>query len=702
MSIRRQPRSATQSFGVSAIPSTVCASAITRALRVIALACPLLVLPACRGGDATAPGVTVGTPTATPAGAPAAPLAITRLLAPDTLRPGAVLAIEGTGFAAAAHAQTVQLRSADGAVIPTIVEIATPTRLDVRLPSAAAFPCVATGSAQLEVSTGAASITRGVTLAVARRVALAVGESAPLLDAAAAGCTELAADAAGATYALAVLNTTANATSASSLTVRANSVGGALPSVAPMVAAVSGGHASVAAEANDHDRHLADQSRIIASAGSAVFAWRAVHGAAINMAASRVVAPLAVGTQLSRTVLYGACNAPVRITTRVAYVGTRSVILEDVSSPHAGRMDAELSALGREYDERMHPALVEHLGDPLALDATMQGDGRITMVITGAVSQVAPGVTGFVSACNFYPRRTHAESNEDALFYARAPHAGESLATWRRIMRSTVMHEAKHIASFAERLARGAAFEEPWLEEATARIAEELYARSFANGGAWRGNGGWADVVRCEVYQCDDRPLMLWKHFPVLHDYLAGVESRTPLGAADANDVTFYASGWSLVRWAADHYGAHNEAAFLRALVRGTSGATGVTALARLTGRPAEELLADWSLAQWLDDRAGFVPQRATLSFPSWNLPDIMHGLAQLDPSRYRASPLPVRDVTGDRVVTVPTLRGYSASFLESTLAPRATQLLALRGGAGASAAGALPASIRLAVVRVR
>ncbi|MCU0649917.1 MAG: hypothetical protein MUF00_18140, partial [Gemmatimonadaceae bacterium] len=61
-----------------------------------------------------------------------------------------------------------------------------------------------------------------------------------------------------------------------------------------------------------------------------------------------------------------------------------------------------------------------------------------------------------------------------------------------------------------------------------------------------------------------------------------------------------------------------------------------------------------------------------------------------------------VRDVSGDRVVTVPTLRGYSASFLETTLAPRATQLLALRGGAGANAAGALPASIRLAVVRVK
>lgn len=700
-------------------PAIGCASRPRPALRLALLACALPVWLACRGGDATAPHVTPATPATPAAGtpaAPAAPLTVARLVGPDTLRPGDILALEGSGFSVAAHDNEVVLRAADGTAIPAQVEIATPSRLDVRLPAAAAFPCLPTGPATLRLASAGRTVERPITIAVARRLALGAGESVHLLEPGAARCTELVAGAAGATYALAVLNTTPDPATATGVTLRANSVAPAAPIALARLAGDALGtpahvasapglaeptpHAAAASShpAGDprspHDAHLAEQQRILGTV-SALAAWRAVPSRDARIAAT--VAPLSVGARVTRTVIPGPCHAATRVTTRVAYVGTRLVILEDVASPLAGRMDAELAALGREYDGVMHPVLVAHMGDPLALDGVMQGDGRVTMLITGAVQQLAPGVSGFVSACNLYPRSTYPESNEDALFYARAPHAGESVAAWRRTMRSTVMHEAKHLVSFAERITRGAAFEESWLEEATARVAEELYARTFAGGGAWRANGGWADVVRCEVYQCDDRPLALWKHFPVLHDYLSGAESRTPLGAADAADVTFYASGWSLVRWATDHF-AVDEAAFLRALVRGTTGATGVTALSRLTGRPADELLADWTLAQWLDDRAGFVPTRATLTFPSWHLPDIMQGLALLDPARYRAAPVAARDVSGDRAVTVPALRGWSASYLQSTLGAGGAQLLELRGASGTS----LPAGIRLAVVRVR
>jgi hypothetical protein len=363
-------------------------------------------------------------------------------------------------------------------------------------------------------------------------------------------------------------------------------------------------------------------------------------------------------------------------------------------------MDAQLRALGQEFDQVVYPLLVAQVGDPLALDAAMQGTGRVTMLFTPYVNDSATGTTGYVTACNLYPRSTHANSNEDALFYARVPAANETSAAWLRMMRSTVVHEAKHLASFSERLVRGVAFEEPWLEEATARLAEELYARTFS-GGAWRDNAGWSGSLQCEVFQCDGRPLLMWKDFPVLHDYFAGVESLTPLGGAREGDVTFYASGWSLVRWAVDHY-AVQESAFVRDLVRGVRGATGSTstgiaALSAATGRPADELLAEWSLANLLDDRPGFTPARATLSFPGWHVPNLMAGLSVLNDARYSARPLPVRDVTGDRQVSVPPMRGFSASFLEAAVAPNSAQMLELRGATG----GAVPTAIRLAIVRV-
>jgi ABC-type Fe3+-hydroxamate transport system substrate-binding protein len=58
------------------------------------------------------------------------------------------------------------------------------------------------------------------------------------------------------------------------------------------------------------------------------------------------------------------------ITTRTVYVGTRSIIREDVAAPLAGTMDEQMRAVGREFDETMFPLLTESFGNPLALDAS--------------------------------------------------------------------------------------------------------------------------------------------------------------------------------------------------------------------------------------------------------------------------------------------------------------------------------------------
>jgi hypothetical protein len=263
-------------------------------------------------------------------------------------------------------------------------------------------------------------------------------------------------------------------------------------------------------------------------------------------------------------------------------------------------------------------------------------------------------------------------------------------------MRSTVIHEAKHLASFAERFARGTPFEESWLEESTARIAEELYSRTFDNGGAWKSNIGYASV-RCEVTRCDARPLMMWKHFSVLHQYLRGVDTLTPIGAAASGDFTYYASGWSLVRWAADHYAA-NEGEWLKELVRGGQ-LTGLSNLAARTGRPAGEMLADWALANAVDDLPGFTPKRAGLTFPSWNTTDVMGGLAASYPSLFVASPLKARAMSfGSFSLPVTRLRAFSSSYFSFEGAQGGSQLVELRGEGGTALP---PGSLRVAVVRV-
>ncbi|MEP6765335.1 MAG: hypothetical protein ABJB66_13540, partial [Gemmatimonadaceae bacterium] len=304
---------------------------------------------------------------------------------------------------------------------------------------------------------------------------------------------------------------------------------------------------------------------------------------------------------------------------------------------------------------------------------------------------------GYATACNFYPKATFAPSNEDEVFYARVASVNEDPEAWRRSMRSTVLHESKHLASFAERLSHNIPFEESWLEESTARIAEELYSRTFNGGGTWKGNSGYASSVRCEIYQCDDRPLMMWKHFSVLHEFFAGVDTLTPIGAAASGDFTFYASGWSLVRWAADHY-AINESAWLKDLVRGGA-AVGLANLAQRTGHPVEEMLADWSLANAIDDQSGVNPTREQLSFPSWNMPDMMSGLAAADPSRFGdVTPLRVRAFTfGSALLPVAKLRAFSSSYFSFEGTQTGSQVIELRGENG----GVLPATLRVAIIRV-
>jgi hypothetical protein len=309
-----------------------------------------------------------------------------------------------------------------------------------------------------------------------------------------------------------------------------------------------------------------------------------------------------------------------------------------------------------------------------------------------------------VSACNFYPRATFAGSNQDEVIYARVPTAHESVHDWRRALRSTVVHEAKHLASFAERLAHGHAFEEPWLEEATARVAEELYSRTFPGGGSWKGGAGFSGSVACELLQCDDRPLIMWKHFAGLYGYLQAADAVSPLGGPGGGTQATYSSGWALVRWAADRY-ASDEAAWLKALVRGGQG-TGLQALAQATGRDPRDLVADWSLATALDDAAaaddtqGAHMARLQAATPSWRVADMMAGLARLYPGVFVARPLRVqRQGIGDFRLPVTALPSVASRYLTLDGSASAGQRLELVAN---EAPGAGPSSLRLVVARVR
>jgi hypothetical protein len=593
----------------------------------------MMVLQACSSGDATAPDSRVGAPSA-PATAAPRQARITRL-APDTLTAGGTLVVEGEHLPAALADLRVTL---GGVALP--VRVASPTRLEATIP-ASAFPCGEVARQPLLLTLGTALVDTVVPLATATRLELAPGESASLLGPDGGRCVELAATATAARYVVAVVNTSTDVPSPAAFDLRGAGTG------------------SLAGVRSTEQQTDTRGLRLSAAVGSA--SHQAVHPGATTAAhhthvvrpgaapvwPSRTGALQAVRTQpqpgdtIAMTALLNTCSTGRPVHARVVYVGTRALILEDIRAPRPGRLDESYARLGAEYDQLVHPLLVSQIGDPLAMNARMGGDGRVTMLFTPFVNDSAPGTAAYVSACNFYPRATFAGSNQDEVIYARVATAHETPDDWRRAIRSTIVHEAKHLASFAERLARGHEFEEPWLEEATARIAEELYARTFPGGGRFKGHTGFAGSVGCELRLCDDRPLIMWKHFSQLHTYLAGTDTLSPLGPAGRSDATHYASGWSLVRWILDAHVA-DEAHTLRTLVAGGFG-RGLDALAAAAGRSREEIVLGWAVSN-ADGALG--PSGRAEGERSWNTGDMWTGLATMLPGAFRAAPLAARQLS--------------------------------------------------------
>jgi hypothetical protein len=355
----------------------------------------------------------------------------------------------------------------------------------------------------------------------------------------------------------------------------------------------------------------------------------------------------------------------------------------------------------------MHDLVLANYGDPLAADARTDADGRLYMLFTRAVDRSFRGALAFVFAGDLYPRGQCAASNQAEVFYARVPtsalrgYQGDTRDNWLRTMRPTVVHEVKHLASYAERTKRDAAvLEETWLEESTARLAEELWARDLF-GYRQRGNTGYRASIHCEVRptfaECAGRPAVMYDHFGGLAAYHRAAGGRSPLGRSEDGDNTFYGSGWSLVRWAIDQSG-ESESAFLRALTQ-ESRLSGVDNLEARTGRSFGALLADWSLAGALDDLPGFTPARAQLTFPSWNVRDVYAGLNRDFAGSYPA-PFPVtpRAVSyGAFTTDAAEVRGGAATLFELSGTPAGEQVIELRGGNGTP----LPPSLRLAIVRV-
>jgi hypothetical protein len=669
---------------------------------------------------ATVAGLASGPLTFTATARPPSPVHVDAV-SPEVLTPGVTAVLTGRAFSAIATENEVTI-----AGVEVVVVAATATELTVAVPNT--MPCVPTGPVEVKVQVGPDFGTAQHPLRTATARTLAVGEMA-VYGAAGSQCNELIGD--GGRYLMTVHNVSTICDFSTICTPTSFEFRGAAPSgasVSPQLvrgaSVAPGGLASMDAMPDPLVRDEGAHLRLLEENIRFLNQNRALLR---RSAAARTVLPAAdpqvgdeVPVKIPKVQASGFCTNFEPITARVAYVGVRSMILEDKANQLQGQIDTLWQKIGSEFDNAMWPIVLQNFGNPLVWDQQAGNVGRVVMVFSRYINDNIPGIAGFVVSCDLFPPGPTSSSNYGPYFYAYTPtDAGTAIPLegqpnntpprWRWAMRPTVIHEVKHIASFAARIANGASsFEESWLEESSARISEELYERQrygfLQSGNTGYGSefmpvGPWCGVRLSTCATNNDQPRGFVRAFEDLYlGWYSNPQARSPLGRFDSGDFSFYATGWSLLRWAIDH-SPTAESAFLTALNQSTQ--RGLENLGDRAGRTFEEMLPEWLLSMALDDRASVAVNNPSVNFPSWNIRNIFQGLnTDFSNQGFYLNPFPFSFWSvnyGAFVFQSSALQGTGA-FLELAGIQSGPQMVEIR-----SLGGGPPASnLRLAIIRLQ
>jgi hypothetical protein len=291
------------------------------------------------------------------------------------------------------------------------------------------------------------------------------------------------------------------------------------------------------------------------------------------------------------------------------------------------------------------------------------------------------------------------------VFYALVPDqaGGWTITSWRRAIRGTLIHEAKHVSSYAWRYYFNASvIEETWLEEATAQAASELWARTIYARGV-KQDLGWADGPRCDYAApggaCPDPAEGILHHFGWLYDHYAALDQKSIL---DGDDPVIYGSSWSFVRYVADVF-SPSEGELFSALNKVQNDA-GVSNVVSKTGKPFSELLGMFSLASTADNYPGGTINDPKLRLPSWNSRDLFLNMSEnLVSGGLPAFPLPwplvTRQLTyGTFNSVVDQLRGGGWVSWELSGTQSGPQAMAIRSSEG----GTAPPLIGMTILRIQ
>ncbi len=682
----------------------------------------------------------VSTTTATGAVATVAPQ-VTSVDVPSFI-PGTPAVLTGTNFNPTPASNTVTIGGR-----PATVTGGTATTLTVTV------PCAASGTQNVYVTTGG---MRGAAhphpMGTTQRT-IGVGQLLVLDTSADSYCNELTSANGAARYVAAVYSVSTSTTSNSPFQLSGDlgqsAVTPYIGQEAPAVAKST--FANAALQTFTSPTSLAERAReerhgaLLENNAAAYSSLRAKYSASSLRPTPRLRfsgPPMTRTFRVPNIGVAGLCNSYYVVDAQLVTTAGKVAIYEDVATPASFQsalnptMAANYTKIQDQFNADIEPLIKNNFGDLLLRDAVTDNDGLVELLFTPRINTSFSGTSAFVATCDQFANDdaatpgvggpytgtgTNGSSNFGQVLYGYQPvtagtgYSGNTADNWYRTIRSSIVHELKHSASHSARVNNNApTFEAAWLEEGTARLAEELWMRQIVDNVAWKANTGYGSFANPINIYCDSRPgfaecdanprrpaSIMQRHFTSLYTNLFGTNARllSPFGAtASDNNSYYYATAWSLVRYAIDRYGA-SDAAFLTALTQSTT--SGVTNLSAQTGVSTDRLLGGWAVSFYADDYPGLASPSVDIQMPTWNFRSIYAGLNTDFPATYTL-PYPLvpqaRTFGSFLPVAVTTLRGGGILWYEISGTQTLGQVLRLETNGGG-----LPSSnLRLAITRLQ
>jgi hypothetical protein len=635
-------------------------------------------------------------------------------VSPDTFRAGGQVTVTGTGFSTSLLSDTLLV---DGVAANVIS--ATDTELRAILPTT--LPCSPPHLAVVSARAGGEEATSHQPIHAGVPRSLAVGQTL-LLGRGDVACNDLPGG--GARYLINVYSTATIPVQGPGF-VATGSNGGATPSSAagarmrgePVRRTASPTwpatqldllrQALLQQTATRHADMLTRNAAFLRAHAAAFESLVDRHPRAASQMSRTPAAPPAVGSFRALALPVPSCSTPTIITARVAAVSRRAVVYEDTAQGWGSRLDSTFSAIGQIFDTEIYPSDSANFADPLILDSLTDHDGRIGLVFSQRVNSA--GDQGLFSACDLLPATaTEASNFGEYVYVGLLPSSFPNGPTVVIQEEPKVLaHETKHLASFAWRALHQAPPEAQWVEEGTALLAEEVWARDHVYRVAWKGNIGYDQSMFCDLHLTDSRCRGMEgiaDEVYLLYHFLDSTGTRSPFGSASPGDFSFYDSGWSFMRWAVDRYAA-KESVTLSAMTQSQS-LGGIANIASVVGRPADEMIGNWSLALILDDDPSMA-STPDANVASWNVYDILSGVRRdgagipalaLFFARLPQAPV-VETETSDFSLAHTGL--FGGGFLPIRLTTTTAPTFSI-GLAGATESSQAPPELRIAIARVR